>query len=284
MAFGNPIIGGDDTLVRNAIQSEGFASGSSGWRIERSGDAEFNGITARGSVILDGESTLLVYDADDVLIVSISPEGGTDSGGQTYEKGIDTYDTHNGIRTYEINTRDGVIIFNFKQSNVFLQRGLLQANEPLDASISPSLGMYAPSDNADQLQGAVVCYGTSQDATDTHRVRITGVDPLDNNAPIATLLDLNGDLEASGSVTAENIKTGTVSVSFATSTSHIRSVSIPAMPAAPKIVLAVISSGAGVSTGWTIRTDSYTTTSFRLLLAGPSAAWSGVDVNWLAIS
>ncbi|WP_301177241.1 hypothetical protein [Actinomadura geliboluensis] len=50
MAFGNPIIGGGDTLVRNAIQSEGFVAGSTGWRIERTGSAEFNSVTVRGEL------------------------------------------------------------------------------------------------------------------------------------------------------------------------------------------------------------------------------------------
>lgn len=49
MAFNNPIVGGSDTLVRNAIQSEGFGldsdSNVSGWRIERSGAATFRDIT-----------------------------------------------------------------------------------------------------------------------------------------------------------------------------------------------------------------------------------------------
>lgn len=48
MAFRNPIIGGNDTLVRQAMQSEGFVAGSSGWRITRDGDAEFNDVTVRG--------------------------------------------------------------------------------------------------------------------------------------------------------------------------------------------------------------------------------------------
>lgn len=52
MSFGNPILGSDDTLIRDAIQSEGFAVGVSGWRIERDGDAEFNDATVRGAIII----------------------------------------------------------------------------------------------------------------------------------------------------------------------------------------------------------------------------------------
>lgn len=50
MAFSNPIVGANDTLVRNAIQSENFVAGVSGWRIEKTGDAEFNDVDVRGRV------------------------------------------------------------------------------------------------------------------------------------------------------------------------------------------------------------------------------------------
>lgn len=47
MTFNNSIIAGE-TLVRTAVQSEGFVAGASGWRIERDGDAEFSNVTVRG--------------------------------------------------------------------------------------------------------------------------------------------------------------------------------------------------------------------------------------------
>lgn len=49
MTFSNSILSGE-TLVREAIQSEGFQSGVQGWRIERDGDAEFQDIIARGDI------------------------------------------------------------------------------------------------------------------------------------------------------------------------------------------------------------------------------------------
>lgn len=49
MSFRNPVVGGNDTLVRQAIQSEGFSldaeSNVTGWRIERNGAATFRNIT-----------------------------------------------------------------------------------------------------------------------------------------------------------------------------------------------------------------------------------------------
>ncbi|MFE9102951.1 hypothetical protein [Actinomadura geliboluensis] len=50
MSFGNPIIGGNGTLVRQAMQSEGFQSGVTGWRVTREGDAEFNDVVVRGDL------------------------------------------------------------------------------------------------------------------------------------------------------------------------------------------------------------------------------------------
>lgn len=46
--FSDPIVAGD-RLVRNAIESDGFVAGVSGWRIERAGDAFFNTVTSRGT-------------------------------------------------------------------------------------------------------------------------------------------------------------------------------------------------------------------------------------------
>lgn len=60
MTFKNPIIGGNDTLVRQAMQSEGFADGT-GWRITRDGDAEFNSLVVNGQITA-GDSALVVGD------------------------------------------------------------------------------------------------------------------------------------------------------------------------------------------------------------------------------
>lgn len=61
MEFGNSIVGGSDELVRDGIQSRGFVSGSSGWRVDRTGNAEFNDVTVRGE--------LHVIKANDELII-----------------------------------------------------------------------------------------------------------------------------------------------------------------------------------------------------------------------
>jgi hypothetical protein len=53
MTFTNSILAGT-TLVREAISSEGFVSGSTGWEIQRDGDAEFNNVDIRGDWTIQG--------------------------------------------------------------------------------------------------------------------------------------------------------------------------------------------------------------------------------------
>lgn len=49
MGFSNPIIGGAATLIRAAMQSVNFVTGVSGWQITKTGNAEFNSLTFRGT-------------------------------------------------------------------------------------------------------------------------------------------------------------------------------------------------------------------------------------------
>jgi hypothetical protein len=49
--FTNPVIGGEDVLIRTAIRSPDYVAGMTGWSINRDGSAEFNNVTVRGSFI-----------------------------------------------------------------------------------------------------------------------------------------------------------------------------------------------------------------------------------------
>lgn len=68
MAFGNDIAGGQGALLRPAIKSPNYVAGSLGWSINRDGSAEFNNITARG--------TIIVLDATTGTFVKILNSGG----------------------------------------------------------------------------------------------------------------------------------------------------------------------------------------------------------------
>lgn len=76
MTFNNSILSGT-TLVRERITSEGFVAGSTGWSIDRDGNAEFNDITARGDIEsigttstarLNGGSLIIEENADPVTL------------------------------------------------------------------------------------------------------------------------------------------------------------------------------------------------------------------------
>lgn len=100
MEFGNPIVGGD-TLVRDAIHSQNFVTGASGWTVNRDGSAEFNNVTIRNGETVGG--TQLFYSGTPGagnLIASISDSQGTDQYGNTYFVGICNYTTGQNPNTF----------------------------------------------------------------------------------------------------------------------------------------------------------------------------------------
>lgn len=90
--FSDPILTGSGNLIRVTEQSDNFLTGTSGWQITRSGNAEFNQITIRGGVVENG--AYLLYSgtpAHGNLVLSLSAAAGTDSFGNTYVAGLGMY-------------------------------------------------------------------------------------------------------------------------------------------------------------------------------------------------
>lgn len=84
MTFTNSILSSDGTLIRDAIQSEGFVEDVSGWRIERDGDAEFNDVDVRGVIRITGT------DPDSYIEINVDASGNpyqyfVDEEGRKYE-------------------------------------------------------------------------------------------------------------------------------------------------------------------------------------------------------
>lgn len=83
MSFRNPVVGGGDTLVRQAIQSEGFTldpeSNVSGWRIERDGSAYFTGVTV-------GNLNYFIDENGDAAFNDVSVNGTLTVGGESLEE------------------------------------------------------------------------------------------------------------------------------------------------------------------------------------------------------
>lgn len=97
MPFRSSIVAGL-TLIRQAIRSQNYVSGVSGWSINSNGSAEFNNITVRNGTTVSGTS--LYYNgtpASGNLVASISSTAGIDTFGNQYLAGSCVYDTTNQI-------------------------------------------------------------------------------------------------------------------------------------------------------------------------------------------
>ena len=96
--FSNSIVGGIGNLIRSWIQSVPFVSGTTGWRISKNGDAEFNGATFRGTVVLTSSQDLLVYSTsiptNNKLVLAIAGSAGNDGLGNSWQQGFNAYDNN----------------------------------------------------------------------------------------------------------------------------------------------------------------------------------------------
>lgn len=81
---------------------------------------------------------------------------------------------------------------------------------------------------------------------------------------------------------SQRVKSGVVSVTFATSTSHTQTVSFATPFASAPRVTTNIASGAGPAGGWISKPTNVTASGFTLLVSGTSSAWSGINVHWIA--
>lgn len=93
MQFQDELAGGV-TLVRPALQSPGYVTGSSGWAVKVDGSAEFNNVVIRGSTTVGGNG--FYYSGTPAagnLIMSVSAAAGTDTYGNAYTAGVGVYGT-----------------------------------------------------------------------------------------------------------------------------------------------------------------------------------------------
>lgn len=99
MGFRNDIIGGAAALIRAAIQSPNYVTGSAGWQVRKDGSAEFNNLTIRGTFLGTGfiinSSGIFLYSGTPALgnlVGSWAPvAAGTDSFGNAYQKDLAVY-------------------------------------------------------------------------------------------------------------------------------------------------------------------------------------------------
>jgi hypothetical protein len=107
MGFVNPILGGGGALVRPAIKSPNYVPGTTGWEIDRDGNAEFNDGDFRGTVTAaqiigsvisssttdpsiwineDDSNSLRVYDASGDLLLELGANNGSMASAVFYDR------------------------------------------------------------------------------------------------------------------------------------------------------------------------------------------------------
>lgn len=88
MPFPVPDVVSGETLVLRGIQSQDYVAGSTGWRIQRDGTAEFNGVTVKGTLKVSDPDGSYVWIYDDPTsngaFIEIRP---ADVAGHTIEAG-----------------------------------------------------------------------------------------------------------------------------------------------------------------------------------------------------
>jgi hypothetical protein len=96
--YANSILGGMSNLIRAAIRSPNYATGVTGWTINKDGSAEFNNLAVRGTFlginyIINSQGAFFYSGtpAAGNLIASIASVGGADSFGNNYGSGIFAY-------------------------------------------------------------------------------------------------------------------------------------------------------------------------------------------------
>lgn len=121
MAFGDPIIGGGGSLIREAIKSPDYSPGALGWTINKNGTAEFNDLTVRGTfqgtnfvVSPDG---LFLYDgapAAGNMLGSWASTAGIDEFGNAYKASLSVYDGAGTMVTFLGGPSDRNLVYNLE--------------------------------------------------------------------------------------------------------------------------------------------------------------------------
>lgn len=275
MKFSDAILAGV-VLNREAIQSDNFVSGSTGWRVLKTGSAEFNNVIIRGGTTVGGD--FLAYNgipANGNLVVSISANGGTDPFGNVYLPGSVSYGTRTGVNYYSAIT--GAIIElgvnGSSASPAFLEYNSLGGNVyELFMTSGRQSGSFQNA-NISLVSESVIGAHDQTMYLDANSVQVTN------------------DLEVTGNVTANNMASGTVAFSSAEiavngvgTWCNNKAVSFPnTFTSVPVVMVTCTSGGPGptgtVALSWVV--SGVTTSGFNLrCLRGNNGA---TTFSWLAM-
>lgn len=207
MAFRSSILGGV-YLLREAIRSRNYVSGSAGWTINQDGSAEFNNVVIRGGTVVSG--TALYYNGTPALgnlILSIAAAAGVDSYGNAYQAGLTSYSADGSI-----NLDDNVQTFaNTAGAEISIGIGGAQASmlltPPAVVGVTwgrGSLGSLVQAPNNTPQTFIAAPYNTSFARQAV--LRLFGGNSVSNT----TAATLSADtFDVSGNLTAGNVESGT---------------------------------------------------------------------------
>lgn len=299
MEFQDELAGGV-TLVRPALQSPDYATGVSGWAVKLDGSAEFNNVVIRGGTVVSGLA--LYYNgtpAAGTLILSIAAAAGTDAYGNAYVKGLGVYGTDGtlsadgGVLLQEGSNGSAVAISagGIGNSSIFLTPESVVGATWLDGRVDTTLGastrpgtvVVSPAEDSNTSASSISLYGGGPTTSDTYI--LFAADRFSFNA----LVQVFGDCEISGKLTANNLQRGTVSVSFAALSQTTVAVTFPTAYPVGTVpsVMTNINSGAAATVRWGSRAINVSNTGFTLFVfkgdaADPAQTWANVSVQWWA--
>lgn len=291
MAFKNEITAGT-TLIREAIQSQGFQSGVQGWTIRADGSAEFNNVVIRGGTVVSGLA--LYYDGTPALgnlIMSISATAGTDAFGNAYVEGVGLYGASGELVAIDAAGNTATVSGSLPVTGLLAALPGLALQPVFNAGGDPgSIGALDPGTHTDfsllLASPSPVLGGLP--GTDFSQINMVGHYSGPCSVDIAAeLTTATGNLDVVGNTTAANLQSGQFNASFALAPSALIGVSFPIpypVGVTPR-VMTNIDSGAGNTIRWGSRAINITNAGFQMFLfkgdaADPSQVWANIPVQW----
>lgn len=163
--FRNSILGGIN-LIRAAIQSPNFVTGSAGWKIAQDGSAEFNNVVIRGGTVVSGLA--LYYDGTPALgnlIMSIAAAGGVDAYGNVYVEGTTVYDADGSQLQLVSGAGANMVLTPADLVGTTWHTAVLGTTT--GASNRPGLSLTSPADSVHSSAASLTMFGGGPTTTDT---------------------------------------------------------------------------------------------------------------------
>jgi hypothetical protein len=258
LEWADPIAAGDGSLVYPALKSPNYVAGVDGWKISRDGDAEFNDVTVRGTVEVDGNNSsfITIASPSGQPKISLMPEN-----------------------TVVGDTLQAASILAFTSPGV----------PEVDLIISSPEMVAGSGEQASVTLRSVSTVSKSQLILNAGRLDMTATHTdvrLVSNSGAVNLISLTG-VNLTGSTTIDGIpalvgKRGSVTAGPSAATSFTVAVNFGVTFASIPNVHVNLNSGAGSTANWHGRAISISTTGFTLFGFGPSSTFNG-SWQWTAV-